>query len=493
VLDCFCIDIHQSYLSTNRVIADLLPMSQKIKIGILASGNGSNVPSLLQAIQAGKLNAEIVLLISNRQGSGALEMASRFGIPSQIVKPDLFNSKEEYDAKLALDFWNKQVDLVLLCGYTRVISLPLLKAYSNRIINTHPSLLPAFGGKGMYGSKVHEAVIKRGVKISGCTVHLVDENIDEGPILAQASLEVGSYETVESLRTKIVQLEEKLYPEAIAEYQKNLTPLNFNELPYSLKETASSRGAPAPGFFDDGQKEFSYSKNNRTGYALCDVGLKRKENADTVLLTHDVRVFGLADGVGSAKEGKQTSRMVMSFIEKKWLNEGALQNLKSLDHAAWLRKTVIEANHQILGWAKQSPNQVDIGSTLVVALYDEANNDIFISNTGDSRAYLWRSGVLYRLTRDHSVDFDPETGEGGALIFYMGGLQGAFNLDLFQLKLFKGDRLLLCSDGLLYATEDLVAKRFKENLSLKDFGMLLLKDTYEAGAPDNTSIVLVDF
>ncbi|MDX1921193.1 MAG: phosphoribosylglycinamide formyltransferase [Candidatus Caenarcaniphilales bacterium] len=468
-------------------------MSQKIKIGILASGQGSNIPSLLQAIQSNKLNAEVVLLISNRPNSEALSMAARFGIQSMPIKPDLFNSMEEFDAKVATEFWNKQVDLIVLCGYTRILSLPLIKAYPNRILNIHPSLLPAFGGKGMYGNKVHEAVIKRGVKVTGCTVHVVDENVDEGPIVAQSVVEVGSFETPESLRAKVLQAEEKLYPEAIAEFAKVLSALNFKDLPYSLKESASSSSTPAPSFFDDGQKEFQAAKNGRSGYALCDVGLKRKENADTVLLTSDVRVLGVADGVGSAKEGKQTSRMVMSFIEKKWQNEGMILNLKSLDHGAWLRKTVIEANHQILGWAKQSPNRVDIGSTLVVGIIDEENNDIFISNTGDSRAYLWRSGTMFRLTRDHSVDFDSETGEGGALIFYMGGIQGSFGLDLFQLKLYKGDRLLLCSDGLLYATEELIARRFKENLPLKEFGKVMLQDAYAVGAPDNTSIVLLDY
>lgn len=420
-------------------------------------------------------------------------MASRFGIATQAIKPDLFNSMEEFDAKVATEFWNKQVDLILLCGYTRIVSLPLIKAYPNRILNIHPSLLPAFGGKGMYGNKVHEAVIRRGVKVTGCTVHVVDENVDEGPIVAQSVVEIGSFETQESLRAKVLQAEEKLYPEAIAEFTKTLTPLNFNDLPYSLKEAAGSSGAIAPSFFDDAQKEFQFSKNGHSAYALCDVGLKRKENADTVLLTPDVRILGVADGVGSATEGKQTSRMVMSFIEKKWQNEGVISNLKSLDHGAWLRKTVIEANHQILGWAKQSTNRVDIGSTLVVGILDEENNDIFISNTGDSRAYLWRSGTMYRLTRDHSVDFDSDTGEGGALIFYMGGIQGSFGLDLFQLKLYKNDRLLMCSDGLLYATEEQIARRFKEALPLPEFGKALLQDTYGVGAPDNTSIVLLDY
>ena len=470
-------------------------MSNKIKLGILASGRGSNIPSLLQAIQSGQLNAEIVLLLSNRQQAEALQLAQQFGIPSLFLRPDMFNSKEEYDAKLATEFWNKQVDLIALCGYTRVITLPLIKAYEGRILNTHPSLLPAFGGKGMYGNKVHEAVLKRGVKIGGCTVHVVDENIDEGPILGQSVIEIGEFETVESLKNKIIQLEEKLYPEVIAKHAAKLPPIDFSQLPYAVKELAGSGGsmAQAPAFYDDNRKEFFFNKDNRTGYAICDVGLKRKENADTVILTPDVKLLGVADGVGSAKEGKQTSRMIMNFLEKKWQNEGSVMRLKSLDHGSWLRKTVIEANHQILSWAHQSPNKVDIGSTLVVGLLDDENHDIYISNTGDSRAYLWRSGVMYRLTRDHSQDFDPETGEGGALLFYMGGAQGSFGIDLFQLRLFPGDRMVFCSDGLLYATEEQIAKRFQQNLPIKELGDELLQDAYGAGAPDNTSIVLLDY
>lgn len=471
-------------------------MSRKVKLGILASGQGSNIPSLLQAIQSGNLNAEIVLLISNRQQAEALNVAQKFGITSQVIRPDLFNSKEEYDAKLATEFWNKQADLIILCGYTRIITLPIIKAYEGRILNTHPSLLPAFGGKGMYGNKVHEAVLKRGVKISGCTVHIVDENVDEGPILGQGVIEVNSFETVDSLKSKIIQLEEKIYPETIAKYSATLPPLDFSQLPYAVKELAASGGAtsaPTPAFYDDVRKEFAFTKDSRSGYALCDVGLKRKENADTVILTSDLKLLGVADGVGSAKEGKQTSRMIMSFLEKKWQNEGSILRLKSLDNGSWLRKTVIEANHQILTWARQSPNKVDIGSTLVIGLIDEENNDIYISNTGDSRAYLWRSGVMYRLTRDHSQDFNPETGEGGALLFYMGGAQGAFGVDLFQLRLFNGDRLLFCSDGLLYATEDQIARRLQQNLPIKELGNELMQDAYGAGAPDNTSIVLLDY
>jgi protein phosphatase len=175
------------------------------------------------------------------------------------------------------------------------------------------------------------------------------------------------------------------------------------------------------------------------------------------------------------------------------MNEGLMMNLKSLDHGSWLRKTVIEANNQILGWAQKSPNKVDIGSTLIVGIIDQVTNEMYISNTGDSRAYLWRSGTMFRLTRDHSVDFDPETGEGGDLIFYMGGIQGAFGIDLFQMKLYKGDRVLFCSDGLLYASEERVAQRFKQNLSLKDLCNELLKDTYEVGAPDNTSIAVLEY
>ncbi len=470
-------------------------MSTKLKIGILASGAGSNLPSILQAIQSGQIEAEATLLISNRANAGALALAQRFGIETLILKPDLFNSKEEFDVRLASEFWNRKVDLILLCGYTRILSLPIIKAYPKRILNIHPSLLPAFGGKGMYGINVHNAVLQRGVKVSGCTVHLVDENVDEGPILGQAIVELSDFETAETIKNKVQQAEEKLYPQALIKYAPTLPALNFAEIPYSIKESGSGgkSGTAQPDFFDDERKEYFYTKGNCTAYALCDLGLKRKENADTVILTSDLKIMGVADGVGSAKEGKQTSRMAMSFLEKKWLNEGSIAKLKSLDHGSWLRKTVIETNQQILNWARQSINKVDVGSTLVVGILDDENHEMYISNTGDSRAYLWRSGTMYRLTRDHSENFDPESGEGGGLLFYMGGGQGSFGLDLFQLRLYPKDRLLFCSDGLLYATEDLIANRFQENMAIKEFGKQLLEDAYNAGAPDNTSIVILDY
>jgi phosphoribosylglycinamide formyltransferase-1 len=468
-------------------------VTEKLKIGILASGAASNLPSILQAVQSGSLNAEVVLLISNRPNAEAIQVAQRFNIATMALKPDLFNSKEDYDARLATEFWNKKADLIVLCGYTRVLSLPILKAYEKRIVNIHPSLLPAFGGKGMYGNKVHEAVLNRGVKLTGCTVHVVDDNIDEGPILQQASVELGDFETIETIKAKVRQLEEQIYPEAITKFAKSLTTLNFNDLPYALKEAGAQTSAPSPDFFDDARKEFAYTFQDKKAYAICDVGLKRKENADTVILTSDLKIIGVADGIGSAKEGKQTSRMIMSFIEKKWLNEGTQMRLKSLDHGSWLRKTVIEANQQILTWAHQSVNRVDIGSTLVIGIIDYENHDIYISNTGDSRVYLWRSGIMYRLTRDHSENFNAESGEGGALLFYMGGTQGSFGIDLFQLRLYKGDRLLFCSDGLLYATEEQVARRLQENLPVKELGNELLKDAYGAGAPDNTSIAVLEY
>ncbi|MDX1918931.1 MAG: phosphoribosylglycinamide formyltransferase [Candidatus Caenarcaniphilales bacterium] len=468
---------------------------RKKKIGILASGAGSNIPSILKAIEAGTLNAEITLLISNKEGSPAISLAKQHGFANLILKPDLFESSEAYDARIASEFWNREVELIALCGYTRIISLPLLKTYAERIINIHPSLLPSFGGKGMYGQKTHEAVIQRGVKISGCTVHLVDEGIDEGQILSQSAVRLFNDETPESLREKVFQAEQVLYPETIALYLKELAPPNFNELPFAIRNMADAGAGATPtpqaDYFDDQRKEYHVVKGSHEAYALCDTGLKRKENADTVLLSSDLKLLGVADGVGSAKEGKQTSRMLMSFLLRKWQNEGLLTPPKGMDHGAWIRKAVIEANQQILNWARKSINKVDIGSTLVVGMLDWEQNDLYISNTGDSRAYLWRSQTLYRLTRDHSANYNVETGEGGDLVFYMGGEQGAFGLDLYQLHLYPGDKILMCSDGVLYASEDKVAERFAQNLPIKDLGLQLVQDVFEVGAPDNTSIVLL--
>jgi phosphoribosylglycinamide formyltransferase-1 len=188
-------------------------------IAVLASGNGSNLGALINAVNSGKIkNATIALVVSNQKDAYALTRAGNAEISAVYIQRSLFNSDEEYDLFLINKLNEYQIDLVLLAGYLRIITSPFLKAFENRILNIHPSLLPDFGGKGMYGMKVHQAVINSKSPKSGCTVHLVTKEIDGGPVLAQASVCVTSDDTPETLAAKVLEEEHKLYPKAVNEF-----------------------------------------------------------------------------------------------------------------------------------------------------------------------------------------------------------------------------------------------------------------------------------
>jgi len=191
------------------------PASQK-NIAVLVSGNGSNLKALINAVNTGKItNANIALVISNKKNVNALKIAKDAEIPAVYIARDVFDSDEEYDLFLLNKLNKYSIDLVLLAGYLRIITPTFLKAYENRILNIHPSLLPSFGGKGMYGMKVHQAVLNSKSDKSGCTVHLVTEEIDGGPILAQACVSIAPEDTAEVIAAKILIEEHKLYPQAV--------------------------------------------------------------------------------------------------------------------------------------------------------------------------------------------------------------------------------------------------------------------------------------
>lgn len=470
-----------------------------IKLGFLSSGRAAGIRAVIDASEKGDIAGKAALLICNTERAPIIEFAKTKGVEVIVLRPDLFNSKEDYDAKLTSELWDRGISLVLTNDYHRFLSAPIISAYKDRILNVHDSLLPAFSGKGLFGKRLVAETIKRGVKFTGCTVHYVTENMGEGKILDQEIVEVEAGEDEASLSAKLAECEKKIYLRVVKNLLTKITELDPSKKPYAISgSTGLGTGSIGTGtpvaaneYYNDQQKRFSFESNGKQIFGICDVGLQRKENMDTILVTGDMKILGAADGIGSAKGGKQTSRMTMSMIERKWLEEGSKLNLSGIEHGTWLRKTVIDSNSELLRWNDAQVPKYDLGSTLVIGLVDYENDEIYISNTGDSRAYLWRSGVMYRLTRDHSEGYNPETGEGGGLLFYIGGSKGAFGLDLFQLKLFEGDKILFCSDGLLYATEDRVIERFEQNLEIKDMTEILLKDAYEANAPDNTSIVLL--
>ncbi|MBT9139721.1 MAG: Phosphoribosylglycinamide formyltransferase [Dehalococcoidia bacterium] len=183
----------------------------KKKIAVLASGSGSNLQAILDALDRGEiLDSEVVLVISDRKEAYALERAKRRNIPIKYLRAKDYASREEFDRKVVCLLEEAQTDLVVLAGYMRIITPVFFLSFKQRVLNIHPSLLPAFpGGHGVADALAY------GVKVSGCTVHFVDEGMDTGPILLQEAVPVYDDDTVETLHERIRQLEHKLYPKAI--------------------------------------------------------------------------------------------------------------------------------------------------------------------------------------------------------------------------------------------------------------------------------------
>ncbi len=188
---------------------------KKLNLIVLASGGGTNLQAIIDNIEAGKLEAQIKAVISNNSKAGALERARNHNIPDIHLSHKQFATPEEFDQKLLSVLKENETDLVILAGYMKMIAPTVIREYKNKIINIHPALLPAFGGKGMYGIYVHEAVIESGVKVTGVTVHTVDEVYDHGPILYQKCVPVSSNDTPEILQQRVLPYEHEAYSRVI--------------------------------------------------------------------------------------------------------------------------------------------------------------------------------------------------------------------------------------------------------------------------------------
>jgi phosphoribosylglycinamide formyltransferase-1 len=180
------------------------------RIGILLSGRGSNFEAIADHVAAGRLEAEIAAVISNRPAARGLEIARERGLPALSI-PSKDVPREEYDRLLAAELKSRRVDLVCLAGFMRLVSGEFCQAFPLRILNIHPSLLPAFPGLD-----AQQQALEHGVKISGCTVHFVDPQLDAGPIVLQAAVPVLENDSVESLSARILDEEHRIYSEAIA-------------------------------------------------------------------------------------------------------------------------------------------------------------------------------------------------------------------------------------------------------------------------------------
>ena len=188
-----------------------------LKLGVLVSGGGTNLQAILDAIDAGAVtNAEISLVISNNAGAYALKRAEDHGIKAECISPKDYNDREQFHRALLEELKKNQIDLVVLAGYLVAVPPMIVEAFPDRIINIHPSLIPSFCGTGFYGLKVHEGVLARGVKVTGATVHFVDNGTDTGPIILQKAVEVQEGDTLEILQRRVMeQAEWKILPRAI--------------------------------------------------------------------------------------------------------------------------------------------------------------------------------------------------------------------------------------------------------------------------------------
>ncbi len=191
---------------------------RKLRIGVLGSTRGTDLEGVIGSIKKGELEAEIVVVISDRKDAYILERARNHGIESIYLNPRGFPNREEFDKEVARILEEKKVDVILLIGYMRILSPYFVRKFPYRIMNIHPSLLPAFAG-GM-DLNVHEEVLKRGVKITGCTLHFVDEGTDTGPIILQKPVPVEEEDTPQSLKSRVQKAEQEIIVKGLRLFQE---------------------------------------------------------------------------------------------------------------------------------------------------------------------------------------------------------------------------------------------------------------------------------
>jgi phosphoribosylglycinamide formyltransferase-1 len=188
-------------------------MAKQVSIGVLISGSGTNLQAIIDAIEAKRLDATIKLVLSNKAHAHGLSRARSHGIPTEVLDHKSYASREAYDQAMVDLLRDRGVELIALAGFMRLLSPPFIKAYANRIMNIHPALLPSFPGL-----QVQKKAVEHGVRFSGCTVHFVNEECDQGPIIIQAVVPVFSDDTEQSLAARILEQEHRIYPRAIQLY-----------------------------------------------------------------------------------------------------------------------------------------------------------------------------------------------------------------------------------------------------------------------------------
>lgn len=186
----------------------------KIKLAVLISGSGSNLQALIDACATPDYPAEIAIVISNRPDAYGLERAAKAGIPTKVIDHTQYDGRKAFDTALHAVIPN-DIDLICLAGFMRILTADFISKWEGKIINTHPALLPKHGGKGMYGEHVHKAVIAAGDTESGCSIHYVIPEVDQGPVILQKSVPVSKEDTPEDVAAKVLKQEHIAYPEAV--------------------------------------------------------------------------------------------------------------------------------------------------------------------------------------------------------------------------------------------------------------------------------------
>ena len=188
-------------------------MAHRIKIAVLISGGGTTLKNLIDRIDTNSLNAEIALVVSNNPKAGGLDFSAEASINSKVISHKDFEDRDAFSDAIFAALRESGAELIVMGGFLRQLSIP--DDFENRIINIHPSLIPSFCGKGNYGSRVHQGVLDYGCKLTGCTVHFVDDDYDHGPIIAQASVAVEVGDDVKSLAARVFEAECELLPKVI--------------------------------------------------------------------------------------------------------------------------------------------------------------------------------------------------------------------------------------------------------------------------------------
>jgi phosphoribosylglycinamide formyltransferase-1 len=198
-------------------------LPKPVRVAVLVSGGGSNLEAILEAQKAGRLaGVQVVLVLSSKADAYALTRARNHHVETAVVERKAYANEEAFQAAVLDPLVRSRTDVVCLAGYLKKLAPEIVRRFRGRILNIHPALLPKFGGPGMYGHFVHEAVLAAGEKESGCTVHVVDEEFDNGPVLAQAKVPVLPGDTADTLAARVLEEEHKLYPKILREFCEKL-------------------------------------------------------------------------------------------------------------------------------------------------------------------------------------------------------------------------------------------------------------------------------